>query len=47
MESAENIKCIIAGYTHLQIAMPSLNVVFCLCRNLIDDITMLNAALKL
>jgi argininosuccinate lyase len=35
-------------YTHLQIAMPSsFDVVFAYAETLIDDITMLNAALKI
>jgi argininosuccinate lyase len=32
MESAENIKMLLPGYTHLQIAMPSLGMWFRLCR---------------
>jgi argininosuccinate lyase len=36
------------GYTHLQIAMPSLRMWFsAYAETLIDDITMLNAALKI
>jgi argininosuccinate lyase len=45
MESARNIKMLLPGYTHLQIASSS-DVVFAYAETLIDDITMLNAALK-
>jgi argininosuccinate lyase len=46
MESAEKHQNVIA-YTHLQIQCHRLSGCFCLRRNLIDDITMLNAALKI
>jgi argininosuccinate lyase len=49
MESAEKHQnVLLPGYTHLQIAMPSsFGVVFAYAESLIDDITMLNAALWL
>jgi argininosuccinate lyase len=49
MESAETSKCIIAWLHHLQIAMPSSFGMWfsAYAETLIDDITMLNAALKL
>jgi argininosuccinate lyase len=49
MESAEKHQILLPGYTHLQIAMPSSFGMWfsAYAESLIDDITMLNAALKL